>query len=176
MTADNDDKHYEEHAALLGHVTLAWNDCHSIVLSVFHTLSGVSWAKASAIFLALKSDHARREITLELMKQVLNTKNDEPMRELGTELLDKLGKLAGERNLAIHTMWVTVLPESEVQPHPALPRHKKLKQDFKSQFSKLATDLRHLCHELMKFEGGLRVHLEQTKNGYARGARRERKL
>src|SRR5262245_9976843 len=54
MTADNDDKYYEEHAALLGHVTLAWNDCHSIVLSIFHTLAGVSWENAYAIFLALK--------------------------------------------------------------------------------------------------------------------------
>jgi len=168
MTAVSDDKNFEEHAALLGHVTLAWNDCHSIVLSVFHTLSGVSWGKASAIFLALKSDHARREITLELMKQVLNTKNDEPIRKLGEQLLRKLGKVAGERNLATHTMWVTVLPEREVQPHPALPRHKKLQEDFKSQFSKLATDLRHHCHELMKYEGGLRVHLEQTQKRLGR--------
>ena len=158
----------EDHAALLGHVTLAWNDCHSIVLSIFHTLSGVSWEKAYAIFLALKSDHARREITLALMNEVLNTKNDEPMRELGTKLLGQLAGLAGERNLATHTMWVTVMPDREVLPHPMLPRPKQLKQDFKSQFSKLATDLRHHCHELMKYEGGLRVHLEQTQKRLGR--------
>src|SRR5262245_12475626 len=69
-----EDEYYEQHAALLGHVTLAWNDCHSIVLSIFHSLAGVSWEKAYAIFLALKSDHARREITLALMNEVLNTK------------------------------------------------------------------------------------------------------
>jgi len=59
MTTVADDKYYEEHAALLGRVTLAWSDCHHIVLSVFHTLSGVSWEKAYAIFLALRSDRAR---------------------------------------------------------------------------------------------------------------------
>jgi hypothetical protein len=68
-----DEKYYNEHAALLGHVTLAWNDCHNIVLSIFHILSGLSWGKASAIFLALKSDHDRREITLSLMNEVLHT-------------------------------------------------------------------------------------------------------
>src|SRR5262245_41147547 len=67
VTTVDDDKYYEEHAALLGHVTLAWNDCHYEVLSIFHTLSGVSWRNASAIFLALRSDRDRREITLELM-------------------------------------------------------------------------------------------------------------
>ena len=35
-----EDDYYEEHAALLGHVTLAWNDCQYMVLSIFHTLSG----------------------------------------------------------------------------------------------------------------------------------------
>ena len=49
-----DENFYNEHAALLGHVALAWNDCHSVVLSIFHTLSGVSWRNASSIFLALK--------------------------------------------------------------------------------------------------------------------------
>ena len=90
-----DDNFYNEHAGLLGHVALAWNDCHGVVLSIFHTLSGVSWRNAgggaregsqsprrlaanqkasttlrwriierslsSSIFLALKSDHDRRD-------------------------------------------------------------------------------------------------------------------
>jgi hypothetical protein len=166
-----DDKYYEDHAALLGYVTLAWNDCHSTVLAIFHTLSGVSWEKASAIFLALKSDHDRREITLALMKEVLNTENDKPMREWGTRLLNQLAGLAGERNLATHTMWVTVMPQREfqptgqpqVQPHPNLPRPKNLKEDFKSQFGRLTINLRNLFRELMGYESALRLHLESTK-------------
>ena len=78
-----DEKFYNEHAALLGHVALAWNDCHSVVLSIFHTLSGVSWPNASSIFLALKSDHDRRETTLSLMDQVLTTDNDRTIKRRG---------------------------------------------------------------------------------------------
>jgi hypothetical protein len=158
-----DDKYYEDHAALLGYVTLAWNDCHYVVLWIFHTLSGVSWGKACAIFFAQNSDHNRRGITLALMKEVLNTNNDEPMREKGTELLNQLTKLAVERNLATHTMWATVMPQREIQPHPALPRHKKLKEDFKSQFSNLTTNLRKLLRGLMLFDAALRVHLESSR-------------
>jgi hypothetical protein len=156
-----DEKYYNEHAALLGHVTLAWNDCHSMVLSIFHTLSGLSWGKAHAVFLALKSDHGRREITLALMTEVLNADNDRPLREHGTQLIGRLAGLAGERNLATHTMWITVMPQREVRPHPALPRPKILKDDFKSQFADLTTKLRDLFHELLLYHAALRVHLEQ---------------
>ena len=168
MMKVTDDEYYAQHAALLGHVTLAWNDCHNIVLAIYHILSAESWNRASATFLAQNSDHNRRGITLTLMKEVLNTKNDEPMRELGTELLDKLGKLAVERNLATHTMWVTVMPDREffpeaqleIRPDPNLPRPKNLQDDFKSQFSNLTTRLRQLFRDLLDFHAGLRVHLD----------------
>jgi hypothetical protein len=163
MTTVSDDEYYEQHAALLGHVTLAWNDCHYIVLWIFQTLSGVTWEKACARFFEQKTDSNRRAITLTRMKEVLNTKNDEPMREKITELLDKLGKLAVERNLATHTIWRQVMPEGQVQPHPALPRSKELQEDFKSQFSRLTRDLRQLLRELQLYEAGLQVHLEQTR-------------
>jgi hypothetical protein len=169
MTTVSEDKYYEEHAALLGRVTLAWNDCHYMVLSIFHTLSGESWEKAYATFLALKSDHARREITLKLMKQVLNTENDEPIRKRGTHLLGQLRGLASERNLATHTMWVTVMEQREcppeVRPYPALPWPKELEEDFKSQFSNLTMTLGSLFRELWLWRDELQ-----------RGASRERKL
>ena len=57
----SNDKYYEAHAALLGHVTLAWNDCHFMVLSIFHTLSGLSWESVcTAFFDDQNSDHNRR--------------------------------------------------------------------------------------------------------------------
>jgi hypothetical protein len=160
----SDADYYNEHAALLGHVTLAWNDCHYMVLSIFHTLSGLSWGKAIAVFLALKSDHDRREIALALMTEVLNTDNDRLLREHGSQLLGRLAGLGGERNAATHTMWITVMPEREVRPHPALPRPKILKDDFRSQFAELTTKLRDLFHELMRHHAALRVHLGQRKH------------
>jgi hypothetical protein len=162
-----EDKYYKDHAALLGHVTLAWNDCHYMVLRIFHILSGVSWERAYAVFLALKSDHDRREIALALMKEVLNTKNDQAMRERGTELLGQLATLAGERNLATHTMWATEMPQREVRPHPALPRPKNLKDDFNSQFSDLTTKLQTLFRELVLYHAAFRAHLGQRNSDSA---------
>jgi hypothetical protein len=157
-----DENFYNEHAALLGHVALAWNDCHSVVLSIFHTLSGVSWQNASSIFLALKSDHDRRETTLSLMDQVLNTDNDRSIREQGTQLLGQLGNLGYEGTVATHTMWVTVMRQRKISPQPDLPEPPKhLKEDFKSQFSKLTTNLRDLFRELLLHHSALRVQLEQ---------------
>ena len=162
----------EEHAALLGRVTLAWNDCHYMVLWIFHTLSGVSWEKACATFFEQNSDHNRRGITLTRMKEALNTKNDELMLEKGTELLDNLTNLAVERNLAthtmwasapIHTMWTTGTPKNEIRPHPAVPRPKNLEEDFKSQFTSLTTKLGSLLRELVLYENALAVHLEITR-------------
>jgi hypothetical protein len=157
-----DEKFYNEHAALLGHVALAWNDCHSVVLSIFHTLSGVSWHNAGSIFLALKSDHDRRETTLALMDQVLNTDDDRVIRDQGKQLLGQLGNLGYEGTVATHTMWVTVMRERKVSPQPDLPKPpKNLKDDFTSQFSKLTTDLRDQFRELLLHHSALRVHLEQ---------------
>jgi len=154
----------QDRGELLGHVALAWNDCHSVVLSIFHTLSGVSWQNASSIFLALKSDHDRRETTLALMDQVLSTDNDRTIREWGTQLLGQLGNLGYEGTVATHTMWVTVMRQRKISPNPDLPKPPKhLKEDFKSQFSKLTTNLRDLFRELLLHHSALRVHLEQRK-------------
>jgi hypothetical protein len=170
MTAtDEDEQYFTDHCALLGRVTVAWNDCHYLVLVIFHILSGVSWEKACAIFLALKSDHARREITLQLMKEVLSTENDQSIKDLGTRLLGQLGGLGGERNLATHTMWATVVPDRnifpnaspEMRPHPSLPKAKNLQADFKSQFSNLALNLQDLFRDLMEYEAILFVHQQQ---------------
>jgi hypothetical protein len=162
VTETVDDEHVKEHAALLGQATLVWNDCHYMVLSIFHTLSGVSWEDACATFFEQKTDHNRRGITKTLMKKVLNTKNDEPLREKGAELLDKLGELAAERNLATHAMWVAVGPKREIQPNPSVPRDEKLEDDFKSQFSDLRMKLTDLFHELRLYQPALRVHRELT--------------
>lgn len=160
----SDADYYNEHAALLGHVTLAWNDCHYMVLSIFHILSGLSWSDAHTKFLALRSDHDRRGITVALVTEVLNTDNDRPLREHFTKLFGELANLANERNVATHTMWVTVMPSREVKPHPALPRPDKLKDDFKAQFTELTAKLRELFHELWRHHAALRVHLEQRKH------------
>jgi hypothetical protein len=158
---EDDELYYDQHAALLGHVTLAWNDCQSMVMDIFHELSGMSWEKSTAVFLALKSDQSQRDITVALMVAALNGANDKDMCEMGTRLIGQLGNLAGERNAATHTMWVTVMPDRRIEPRPSLPRPKILKPDFKAQFEALTKKLRDLFRKLLKFSAALRVHLEQ---------------
>jgi hypothetical protein len=59
-------------------------------------------------------------------------------------------------------MWVTVMRQRKISPHPDLPKPPKhLKEDFKSQFSKLTTNLRDLFRELLLHHSALLVRLEQ---------------
>jgi hypothetical protein len=170
MTAEG--KYYEDHAALLGRVTLAWNDCHYMVLLIFNTLSDEGWEKACTTFFEQPSDHNKRGITQTRIKEVLNTENDGQMREKGTQLLDNLAKLAVERNLATHTMWASVpihtmwtigTLKNEIRPHPAVPKPENLEEDFESQFTSLTTKLGSLLRELELYESALAVHLEITR-------------
>jgi hypothetical protein len=173
MTATvSEDKLYEDHAALLGRVTLAWNDCHYMVLLIFNVVSDEGWEKACTKFFDQPSDHNRRGITRTRMKEVLNTKNDEPIREKGTQLLDALDTLAKERNLATHTMWASVpihtmwtvgTPKNEIRPHPAVPKPENLEEDFEAQFTSLTTKLSSLLWELELYESALAVHLEISR-------------
>ena len=154
----------EEHAALLGRVTLAWNDCHYMVLLIFNILSDEGWEKACATFFEQKYDHNRRGITLKRMKKVLKSKNDKLMLEKGTRLLEDLANLALERNLATHTMWASLpiqtmwtigTPKNEIRPHPAVPKPENLEEDFKYQFTSLTTKLGSLLREFCVRESGM---------------------
>jgi hypothetical protein len=162
----------EEHAALLGRVTLAWNDCHYMVLLIFNTLSDEGWEKACATFFDQKYDHNRRGIVGTRMKKVLKSINDKLMLEKGTQLLEDLENLTLERNLATHTMWASVpiqtmwtigTPNNEIRPHPAVPTPINLEQDFKSQFTSLTTKLGTLLRDLQLYEAALAVHLEMSR-------------
>ena len=138
MTAQQ--KYIEDHAALLGRVTLAWNDCHYRVLLIFNILSGEDWEKACATFFDQPTDQNRRGITRTRIKKVLDSENDKQLREKGTQLLDALDNSAKERNLATHTMWASVpihtmwtvgTPKNEIRPHPAVPKPENLEADFR---------------------------------------------
>jgi hypothetical protein len=167
MTAQQ--KYIEDHAALLGRVTLAWNDCHYRVLLIFNILSGEDWEKACATFFDQPTDQNRRGITRTRIKKVLDSENDKQLREKGTQLLDALDNSAKERNLATHTMWASVpihtmwtvgTPKNEIRPHPAVPKPENLEADFESQFTSLTTKLGSLLEELEYYEDALATHLE----------------
>jgi hypothetical protein len=60
-------------------------------------------------------------------------------------------------------MWITVMPSRKVEPHPAIPRPKNLKADFKTKFETLTKNLRKLFRELLKFQAALRLHQDSAQ-------------
>ena len=66
------EKQYDEHAALVGHITLAWSNIHSEVFAIFSLLCGMEGRRSEAIFFALKSDASQRDITLAIINEVVS--------------------------------------------------------------------------------------------------------
>jgi hypothetical protein len=52
--------------------------------------------------------------------------------------ISKIDALSRDRNLAIHSYWTTTRPpDREIRPHPFVPQHKALRDDFETQFREL---------------------------------------
>ena len=84
--------------ALLGRVTLAWNDCHYMVLWIYpHPVRRKLGKGVRYVLRAERRTDNRRGITLTRMKEALNTKNDQDL------LLEKGDGTTGQpcTNLAV---------------------------------------------------------------------------
>jgi hypothetical protein len=159
MTGDYPDfeKMYDEHAALVGHVTLAWSNVHSQVFRIFALLCDPIGKRSEAVFFALKSDASQREITLAVINETLS----EPLRRKAAAMFGRISGLAGERNLAAHTMWATLMPVGKIVPNPSVRKPPQLKEDFEQQFKVLNERLRELFRELMQFYQDAADELDQ---------------
>ena len=86
---------------------------------------------------------ALAKVTLHQQPELLATLSD---------LLKRIGNLAGERNAATHTMWATHYPSRKVTPNPWVPSRGALRAEgYEMQFAKLTEDLRDIFRELMGF-------------------------
>lgn len=159
VTGDQTDleEQYAAHAALVGHVTLAWSNIHSQVFRIFALLCGLNGRRSEAVFFALKSDASQREITL----AVINESLSEPLRKKGAVIFGRINGLAGERNLAAHTMWATLMPAGKIIPDPSVRKPPRLKDDFEQQFQSLIGKLRELFRELMRFNQEIVEEMDQ---------------
>jgi len=123
----------EEHAKLIGNVTIAWNTAQSLVFTIFSVASGMKYDNAVAVFFALKTDFAQRDITIAVLDSELTGKTPEveKLRDRIKRPINKLNSLASERNAAIHTMWGYVHEEGDVKvaPQPSVKHHPSLKVD-----------------------------------------------
>jgi hypothetical protein len=128
-----------EHAALIGRVTIAWNDLNHILGYLFRLFSGMPEDKATAIYFAPKSDTTQRAVLKAVAEIALKPHPDiwQPFKKS----LDRINGLAGERNAAIHTSWVVSFPSLKFVPAASIPLHGSLKPDFVAQFEALRGEL-----------------------------------
>jgi hypothetical protein len=157
MTGDNPDfeKKYDEHAALVGHVTLAWSNIHSEVFEIFSLLCGMQGRRSEVIFFALKSDASQRDVTLAIINEILS----EPLRNKAKTLFGRISGFAGERNLAAHTMWATRMPDGNITPNPTIRQPSLLRQDYEQQFNTLIVRLRDLFRDMLDLRNAIVAEL-----------------
>lgn len=151
-------KEWNEHAALVGQVTLAWNGCVHQLLRVFTHLTGIEPPVADAIFFSPQSDSSQRRL-IERVSVAVDLA--EPHRASLKRLLGRLDKVATKRNLAAHTIFgisaynpATGVWAPTIVPALQHPQDTRLRDDFSSQFreaeetlSKIHQDLEHwLAH------------------------------
>jgi hypothetical protein len=143
---------WREHAELIGQVTLGWNQTVFQVLRIFVHLTGIGSPLADALFFSHQSDRGQRN----LVKKVAETVGlaDEDMKKLKA-LMDRLDKIAIQRNLATHTIFGLSMfdPKTEQWGPTVVPAlspnpDKRLNEDFTKQFRDLERDLGTICRDL----------------------------
>jgi hypothetical protein len=148
MTSEiSHDQLQEEHAALIGRVTIGWNSIQYRVLQIFARLSGLDFEEAKAVIYALKSDASQRDVTIALAKVVLEKRDPKTFNHM-LIIFDAIGRSSGVRNAAAHTHWVVNTRDSIVQPHPQLPKHRRLADDHVKQFKHLLVEYISLTRHL----------------------------
>jgi hypothetical protein len=142
-----------QHAAMLGHVSVAWNDVHWMLYRIFDVLSSMPTHQSQAVFFAIKADSTQRDVVQALAKVSLRSHSE--LLTQFTELMKQIGRIAGDRNAALHTMWATHYPSRRVTPSPWVPRHGALADDYQTQFTKITEDLRNIFRELIPLHARL---------------------
>ena len=103
MTKANSPHPLSDLTEKIGKLTIAWNDLHFFVFSIFWQLNGNDAARSSAIFFSIQSDRTHRQVTVALAKVVLAIVPRLCESLIG--LLEEVNKLSGRRNDVIHAMW-----------------------------------------------------------------------
>jgi hypothetical protein len=87
----------------IGKITLAWNDLHLFVFSIFWRLNGNHALRSKAIFFAVRADRTQRDMTMALVQQEMT--GVPLLQQAAIDALNEIGNLSGRRNAVIHAMW-----------------------------------------------------------------------
>lgn len=136
---------WNDHAALIGAVTLAWNRNVYQLLRVFTHLTGVESPVADAIFFSPQSDSSQRKLIKRVAEAVKLAELD--LHKLN-KLLNRLEKVSTGRNLAAHIIFgLTAFDQAsgiwgpKVVPALTPPQDHRLQDDFTAQFKKVEREL-----------------------------------
>lgn len=154
----------ERYAKLIGNVAIEWNTAQYALYNLFETLTGSK--SAWSIFWGLRSDSTQRDITISAAKSWLNMDKN----GLGPEVIrivGELGKLAGERNAALHMPWGIAMDDWEGKPlnewggHRMVPLKEStvLREDVEIQFEELGTKIQAVTNELILMDDFLKKRL-----------------
>src|SRR4051794_32824083 len=86
----------------IGKITMAWNDLHLFVFSIFWRLNGDDALRSKAIFFAVQADRTQRLMTQELIK--LELARVPMLRDAALEVFNDIAKASGRRSAVIHAM------------------------------------------------------------------------
>ena len=143
---------WQEHATLVGHVTLSWNRTVHQLLRIFVHLTGIESPLAEAIFFSPRSDSAQRRLIREVAKAV--ELNDDSLKDL-EKIFRKLDKASTGRNLAAHMIFGITMFDPETgawgaKVVPALPttQDPRLAADFAEQFRMVDEQLSGIYQDL----------------------------
>jgi hypothetical protein len=146
-----------ELAQILGRVTIAWTDVQSGVFDIFAAVSEIPRSRAEAIFFALRTDMAQRDITLAAAKDALQ-KNAVLLKKV-SDILGEISDASGDRNAASHAMWAMHYPSGHLTPNPFVRMPKKLQRDeYDKQFIALQKTLRRLYGRTIPLPDEIHAH------------------
>ncbi|NKJ02967.1 hypothetical protein [Novosphingobium sp. SG707] len=146
------EKEWHEHAALIGRVTLAWNQNVHQLLRVLIHLTGIESPVADAIFFSPQSDSAQRKLIKRVAEAV---ELGEQYRASLEKILKRLEEVSSGRNLATHVIFgISAFdPETNhwgatVVPTLNPPQDSRLQPDFTAQFQAVEQKLHALHRDL----------------------------
>ncbi len=123
---------------------MAWTDVQLLVFLIFWRLMSSEVDKSEAIFFALRSDHAQRQVTKQLARVLLSRWPDTVERVVAA--INKAGGAAGSRNAVIHALWVTNHPDLSVSIWPGTSSLEG--KDVKTEIEKSIGEFDNISHEL----------------------------
>lgn len=162
MSVDKSDVEWWIHGFNIGQATVSMNSTQMLIYHIFQEISGLDHAIAAAIFFSLKADSAQRDVAKAVAEAAFSSEVELKNRVIA--LIDRAGKLSGDRNAAVHSFWAKSKDGVTIVPY--LPSHRRLdKTDPAKTIAELLPKLDSLCSDLNRLLVDL--HLRRSSLGKA---------